>query len=238
MKKGFIGAVLAAACFTATGASASPVVFAKLTGSLVGGAPAATAVYNADLSGNGSILSLTLFDNSSGLGGAPGQFSGFDLDAIVLSYTNISDTAQLATIVPLAVFDFSPLGTIFTPGVQRAPADPKLFGTDATGTKVNNAVATLGAFDANSALTIPPAFGFISMGDNGVLSFNLSSAVDSTNLHLYIGEVGDNGEVAAGRLVVSQDAVNPVPEPATLTLVGTALLAVARSARNRRRTDV
>jgi hypothetical protein len=214
------------------------VVFAKLTGSLVGGAPAATAVYNADLSGNGDILSLTLFDNSSGLGGAAGQFSGFDLDAIVLSYTNVTDTSQLATIVPVAVFDFSALGTFFTPGVQRAPVDLKLFGTDATGTKVDNSVATLGAFDANSALTVPPALGFISMGDNGVLSFNLSAAVDSTNLHLYIGEVGDNGEVAAGRLVVSQDPVNPVPEPATLTLVGTALLIAARSARNRRRTNV
>jgi hypothetical protein len=56
-----------------------------------------------------------------------------------------------------------------------------------------------------------------------VLSFNLSGAVNSANLHLYIGEAGDNGEVAVGRVTVSQDPVNPVPELATLTPVETAL---------------
>ena len=238
MQRGSIGVLLVAACLMAGSASAGPVSFTKLTGVDVGGNPKATAVYEADLSGNGNILSLTIADNSAGLGGAAGQFSGFDLDAIVLSYTDISDTSQLGTVVPLAVFNFSPAGTFFTPGVQRAPANPKLFGTDVTGTHVDNLVATLGAFDANSTVVIPPAFGFISMGDGGVLSFNLSGLVNTTNLHLYIGEVGDNGEVAAGSVTVSRDPASPVPEPGTLTLLGSGLFAAVRCARNRRRTNV
>jgi hypothetical protein len=228
---------MVAACLIAGSASANPVSFTKLAGVDVGGSPAATAVYEADLSGNGTILSLTITDNSTGLGGAAGQFSGFDLEAIVLSYTDISDTSQLGTVVALAVFDFSPAGTFFTHGVQRVPTDPKLFGTDVTGTQVDNSVARLGLFDGNST-TGPTAAGFVSMGDGGMLSFNFTSPVNSTNLHLYIGEVGDNGEVAAGSVTVSQDSASPVPEPGTLTLLGSGLLVAVRSARNRRRSNV
>src|ERR1700741_5457333 len=85
------GAALAVLSASAT---AVPVTFTKLTG-LTGGSPAATAVYKADLSGLGvaNIQSITISDNSSGLGGAPGQFSGFDLDAIKLSTTNCADAA-------------------------------------------------------------------------------------------------------------------------------------------------
>lgn len=235
MRGAHIGAAVAALALTAASAQATPVAFTKLTG-LTGGSPAATGVYEGILTGNGMIQSITIQDNSFGLGGAAGQFSGFDLDAIVLSYTDISDASQVGTLVPLAVFDFgSATGTIFSPGAQRLPVDPKLFGTDATGTHVDNTVATLGSFDANSATTIPPAFGFVSMGDGGTITFNLTSPVDSTNLHIYIGEVGDNGEVAAGSIFVSQDRVDPnaVPEPATLTLLGTGLLAAARARRRK-----
>ena len=85
-----IAQLLAGAALTALVSSvavAAPVTFTKLTG-VTGGTLAATAVYQADLSGvGGSILSITINDNSAGLGGSPGQFSGFDLDAIILSST-------------------------------------------------------------------------------------------------------------------------------------------------------
>jgi hypothetical protein len=218
-KAGFSFAVAIVLALTSTAAHAVPVVFTKLTG-LTGGTLANTAVYKADLSSLlSSVQSISILDSNSGLGGATGQFSGFDLDAIRLSTMDCADAACAAAAPALAVFDFSS-GTFFTPGTQRPPTDPKLFGTDATGTAVDNAVATLGSFDAESTTAIPGAFGFVSLGDGGQIIFNLTSATSTAGLFLYIGEVGDNGEVAAGTITVSEA---PVPEPTTLLMLGTGL---------------
>jgi len=230
-----------AKCFVLTllavaslGAATVPISFTKLTG-LTGGSPAGTAVYRADLSviALTSILSITIGDSNSGVGGAGGQFSGFDLDAVQLSSTLCTTAACAAGLAGLPVFDFSTAGTIFSPGTQRAPADPKLFGTDASGNHADNAVDTLGLFDGNSTTAIPGALGFLSLGDGGRLSFNLTSAVAPGSLYLYIGEVGDNGEVAAGTITVSDATVNS-PEPATLLLIGGSLLLGSLASRRRR----
>ena len=209
-----------------------PVTFTKLTG-LTGGSPAETAVYRADLStaGIADILSVSIRDNSGGFGGAAGQFSGFDLDAIVLSTTLCTDASCAAGLTGLPVFDFSTAGTIFNEGSQRPPVDPKLFGTDATGSNVDNTVATLGFFDANSTTAIPGADGFVSMGDFGQLFFNLTSSTSTTGLYLYIGEVGDNGEVAGSSIEIS-DAPT-VPIPAAVWLFGTGLLGLVGMARRK-----
>ncbi len=215
--------LLATALATAAAAaSAVPVSLVKLTG-VTGGALAATAVFRADLGtvGLGTIQSVGITDASGGLGGSPGQFSGFDLDAIKLSTTLCNDAACAAGAVGLSLFDFV-TGTLFAPGGQRPPADPALFGTGAGGTTVDDAVATLGAFDGESTTLIPGAFGFLSMGDGGAITFNLSAAASTLGLYLYIGEVGDNGEVAASSIVVNP---NRVPEPSSLALVALALLA-------------
>lgn len=211
-----------------TAAFAVPVTFTKLTG-LTGGALEGTAVYRADLSAIGlaTIQSIGIFDNSGGLGGAPGQFTGFDLDAITLSSTSCADAACAAGLAGIPAFDVG-AGTIFSPGTQRPTADPKLFGTDLAGTHVNDAVATLAAFDGENTTAIPGAFGFVSLGDDGSLTFNLTSAVSTAGLFLYIGEVGDNGEVAAGQVIVSE---NRVPEPGTLGLLSLAVLAALSNPR-------
>jgi hypothetical protein len=200
------------------------VTFTKLPG-LTGGSPAATAVYQADLSGLGitTIQSLTILDNSGGIGGSPGQWSGFDLDAVKLSYTSIGDATLVNGATGQSVFDFSTAGTFFTPGTQGLPVDPKLFGTDPSGNTIDNSVATLGVFDGNSTTAIPGAFGFVSMGYGGKLSFNLTSPLSLSGLYLYIGEVGDNGEVAAGTITVSDVPVR-TPEPGIMFLLGTGLI--------------
>ena len=135
-----------------------PVSFTKLSG-LTGGSPAMTAVYRADLSGLGlaQVASIMIQDNSQGLGGSPGMFSGFDLDAIVLSNTSVGTAPDAQALSGLPVFDFSPAGTFFTPGVQRPPPDPALFGT--LGGNIDNSVATLGSFDGNSTTAIPAPSG-------------------------------------------------------------------------------
>jgi hypothetical protein len=218
-----------AAVFSGALAAAS-VTFVKLTG-LAGGSPAETAIYRADLSAAGlaDILSISIEDNSGGLGGSPGQFTGFDLDAIVLSTTNCATAACAASLTGLAVFDFS-TGTSFSPGVQRVPVDLKLFGAGPTGNTLDNAVATLGSFDADSS-TLTPA-GLLSMGDGGAISFNLTSAVAASGLYLYIGEVGDNGEVAAGSVTVSADPVETAPEPVSMLLTGAGLIGLSRIRRS------
>ena len=212
--------LIALTAFAAASSSAVPVSLTKLTG-LTGGTAAGTAVYKADLTAVGisMVLSVGISDNSIGIGGAPGQFSGFDLDAIKLSTTNCADAACAKALVGLNVFDFG-AGTAFTAGAQRATADAKLFGTNGGGNAVDNTVATLADFDGESS-TVTPG-GFLSMGDNGVINFNLTSALSTAGLYLYIGEVGDNGEVAAGSIVV-RDATN-LPEPATAALVALGLL--------------
>lgn len=212
---------VAVVCFS-SGAQAVPVTLTKLTG-VTGGTIAATAVYQADLStaGLGSILSISIRDNSGTLGGSPGQFTGFDLDAIKLSTTNCADAACAKAAVGLSVFDFVG-GTSFVPGTQRPVADSKLFGTDGSGTAVDDLVATLGLFDGESTTAIPGAFGFLSMGDDGFLNFNLTAGVSTAGLFLYIGEVGDNGEAAASDIQVRDS--RRVPEPGSLALVCVALV--------------
>jgi hypothetical protein len=221
-------------CATRVQGSVVALSFTKLTG-LTGGAISETAVYSADLSSVGlsAILSLTIADNSAGSGGSPGQFSGFDLDAIKLSNTNFATAAGAAGGVGLPGFDFSPASTFLTPGSQRAPTDPKLFGTDAAGTHVNDAAATLGTFDGNSDVLAP--FGWISLGDNGTISFNLNAPISTTGLWLYIGEVGNNGEVAAGDITVSDAATAPTPLPSSVW-GGLVLLASVGIARFRKGT--
>jgi hypothetical protein len=219
------------ACATARPALAVPVSLVELTG-VTGGSPAATAVFKADLSSIGiaTILSISIADNSGGLGGAPGQFSGFDLDAVKLSSTDCADAACAAAAAALSVFDFTG-GTVFSPGAQRLPLDPKLFGTGPAGTTVDDAVATLAAFDGDSTTAIPGADGFTSLGDNGMLSFNLTSGVSPSGLFLYIGEVGNNGEVAASNIQVRETTV---PEPGSIALLAAALASLATVRRTRR----
>jgi hypothetical protein len=159
-----------------------------------------TGFYRADLSNLGFDLnSLTIQDSGSTVGGSPGKFSGFDLDGIKLSNTLLTSANDINSLPGLNVFDFSPLGTVLTPGTQRSGGfeDIDLNGT--VNGLINNSYATLQNFDSDG---FDP--GFFSLGDGGKVGFNLTNSVSTQGpLYLYIAEVGDNGEVASGNISVS-----------------------------------
>ncbi|GAB1539891.1 hypothetical protein NUACC21_25590 [Scytonema sp. NUACC21] len=210
--------------------------FVKLPG-VTGGNPQGTAVYYVEISDfDSDISSITIADSNSQQGGTTGRFSGFDLDAIKLSNVLVNNAASANTTPGLNVFDFSSAGVVLTPGTQRSPVAPPdatiapdLFGS--SNGAIDNSVATLQSFDANSTSALvtdsanpTTAFGFISLGDGGRISFNLTNAVSTSSgpLYLYIGEVGDNGEVVSGQITISDRPVQ-VPEPtsiAALSLIG------------------
>ena len=202
----------------AAAASAAPVTFTQLAG-VTGGAIAATGVFRADLSGLslGLISSVSIADSSFGIGGATGAFTGFDLDAVVISTILITDASQVGSLVRAATLDFA--NALLTGGAQREPTDSALFGT--SGGQANDGVARLDAFDGVASTATPD--GFVSLGDGGVLAINLLASIPvSTPLYLYIGEVGSNGELAAASITISSERVG-VPEPFSLALLGIGL---------------
>src|SRR5262249_14766705 len=109
MKKAILTTVAVIALGGAATLGKAPAVdvsFSELT-DLTGGGPAGTGVFRADLSGLGTIASVTIRDNSSTSAGSPGQFSGFDLDAIVLSIQSISNASDVGTLVRAGTFNFA-----------------------------------------------------------------------------------------------------------------------------------
>lgn len=190
--------------------------FTKLQG-LTGNDSGMTGVYRADLSNLGFDISSIAISDSNGTAGAPGQFSGFDLDAIKISNVLVNNATDVKNLSGLDVFDFTSFGTLFTPGTQRSPVDRgDLFGV--TGGIIDNSLATLENFDANPTADAN-ASGLVSLGDGGTVVFNLKNPISTTSpLYLYIGEAGDNGEVVNGRITVS-DKPREVPEPTSLAAV-------------------
>ncbi|MFN3642892.1 MAG: hypothetical protein ACK4TB_08215 [Gemmobacter sp.] len=156
----------------------------------------------------GGLRSLRLEDSRLGEG-AGGVFSGFDLDAVILSRDVMTVTggqAQPGSIRAIDAFDFSPFGTRLAPGEQRpgTVAENLLGLRDLAGTVngfVNEGFARLGAIDFNGS---PLAGGAVSLGDGGAVSFDLTRSVSTAApLYLYVAEAFDAGETLAGRVTVS-----------------------------------
>ena len=142
------------------------------------------------------------------VGGGGGIASGFDLDAIALSTTNLMSVglandldAELAS-TRLDVFDFSAAGITHKPGSQREPSNGFPTGENLFGS-LDGIVLPFVKLDTFEATGL-------SLGDGGSVGFDLTRAV-STNgpLYLYIAETGAFGETATAELNVSSAPIKP-----------------------------
>lgn len=192
------------------------------------GTAESTRMYRADLTGLGlsEISAITVNDSNSGLGGSPGIYSGFDLDAIFL------DIDGLLTTTADRIFATS---FLFTAGMIRGgPTPPSPSGGPTNGSSSSSSVdegfASLGAIDGIFFGT-----GSISLGDGGSLTalFDPKIAVGSS-LFLFAGEVsGDAGETLTGLVEVS-DTPPTVPLPAGLPLLLSGLFGVGMLTRRKK----
>jgi Ca2+-binding RTX toxin-like protein len=181
----------------------------------------ASTVYVANLAGLGiDIRSLVLADSGSREGGATGRFSGFDLDALVLSdvrlenvtaATNLNDTGLLPR---RDVFDFTNAGVTLTPGEQRAGDFQSI---DFNGT-INGLLAgvTLDRFDSTGS-TATEFNQSVTLGDFGSIAFDLTQPVSTRQpLYLYVAEAGISAEEQlVGVVSASTDTVVPTGDLST-----------------------
>ncbi len=193
----------------------SPGINTKLKFTKLPGGINNSGVFVADVSNLGFDLKLLTFADSGSLfGGLNGKYSGFDLDAIRLSNQLVTKAADINLATAIDVFDFSPVGTIFTAGSQRIPFDipyTELYGT--VNGYINNGIANLAEFDKG----IPGVDDSVSLGDNGRVSFNLTTPVSTSTqpLYLYVGESANNGETPDGLFSASNREVNSLSDLST-----------------------
>ncbi len=178
-----------------------PLEFKKLPGQV-----GSTGVFVAELSDiDFDINSITFADSGSGIGGLEGRWSGFDLDAIVISdkLINLATEAEVDSLTALNVFDFSPAKTTFEAGSQRPPSDPQLNGT-INSNFINNQFATLESFDSTDR------FRGVTLGDGGKIGFDLKKSISQSErpLYLYVGEHSNTGESPGGEITVSNRPIN------------------------------
>lgn len=216
LSKGLISMAFAMVSSAACAATVSPIFTDE--GIDTTGTATSTRMYRADLTGLGlsEIGAITVNDSNSGVGGSPGIYSGFDLDAIFLDVDGLLSTATDRFYASSFLFS---AGSI-RPG-SYAPPSPSGGPTNGSSspTTVDESFASLNDIDG---IWFGP--GSLTLGDGGSLTavFSPKIAIGSS-LYLFAGEVsGDAGETLTGFVDVSSD-LPAVPLPAGLPLLAGAM---------------
>jgi hypothetical protein len=190
-----------------------------------------TRMYRADLTGLGltEIASIKITDSNSGIGGSPGIYSGFDLDAIFLDIDGDLSTSGDRFYASSFLFTAGTIrpGGFFGPSPSGGPTNGS-----ASSSTVDEAWATLNSIDG-----IFFGAGSLTLGDGGMLTaiFDPKVAIGAS-LYLFVGEVsGDAGEKVDGLIEVSDTipdaAVIPLPAAGWLLLSALGGIALLRRRR-------
>ena len=187
---------------------------------------AGSTIFSADLSGVGlsTIASVKITDSNSGIGGSPGIFSGFDLDAIFLDVDgNIATTGDQTSASSYSYTAGTVRPTAITAMQPNAAHPGPLFGS-INATTIDYATATLNVLDGVSIADVNLANGFLTLGDGGMVIANFVPSVNvGATLFVLAGEVGGNGEDLTATVTISDTPLNPVPLPAALPLFASGL---------------
>lgn len=165
--------------------------FTQLEGTTGSPHELATAVFRAELplATTSEPYTITLRDVAEQVGGSPGIFSGADIDCVKLSEQLITSAEEFNDASGLDLFDFSPQGTLFTPGIARRQVNPITQLAGADDGVLDNTEATLDVADGDSDFFNLQG-GYISLGEGGQLRFTLTKPMPQKKLFLYVGELG------------------------------------------------
>jgi len=197
-------------------------------------------VYGGALAGLGltDIATITVVDDGTEVGGAPGIFSGFDVDAIFLDVDGNPYTAADRYYADSYLFT---AGSTRDPGGNTAweantDHPGPTFGSLDAGT-IDMATATLETLDGVSVADVDVADGFLTLGDGGTLILSFDPAVPvSATLMLLVGEVGGQvGEELGAYVMVSDTPITPAPDAGmTVVLLGLGVIGLAGFGRRSR----
>jgi hypothetical protein len=175
------------------------------------------------------IAAITVTDSNSGLGGSPGLYSGFDLDALFLDVDGDASTTG---------DQFAASSFLFSAGTTRPTTDP-LYLPDAQdpgptsgaidANTVDEAQATLGVIDGIFFDT-----GSLTLGDGGELIAIFAPPVDiGLSLFLFVVELGNSPGEAISATVEVSDVVPEVPLPAAGLLFVAGAIGLVRRRKGR-----